>query len=263
MSALQSALKVNVEVFEGPLDLLLYLIRKDELDIYDIPIAQLTQEYLAYLELMEELNLDVAGEFLVMAATLTQIKSRMLLPRPESDGDEVEEDPRAELVRRLLEYQRYKEASQELEEREILGFDVFVHPPEEPEEPVEKEEQFEVTLFDLVLSLKGVLEQLPEPKYHEVTRETVTISERIYQVMDRLRGRERLEFTQLFADARTRPLVIITFLSLLELMKLKLIRCQQAAAYGEIHIYPSGDLEEVDEVAVDDYDSNPAQGELE
>ena len=260
MSALQSALKVNVEVFEGPLDLLLYLIRKDELDIYDIPIAQLTREYLAYLELMDELNLDVAGEFLVMAATLTQIKSRMLLPRPEGEGEDVDEDPRAELVRRLLEYQRYKEASQELEEREILGFDVFVHPAEVMEEPVEQEEQFDVTLFDLVLSLKAMLEQLPEPKYHQVVRETVTISQRIYEVMERMRGRERVEFRELFTDATTRPLVIITFLSLLELMKLKLIRCQQAAAYGEIHIYPSEDLDSVDELAIDDYETNSADG---
>ncbi len=259
-AAQNGALKINVEVFEGPLDLLLYLIRKDELDIYDIPIAHITREYLAYLELMKELNLDVAGEFLVMAATLAQIKSRMLLPRPETSEDEPEEDPRAELVRRLLEYQRYKEASQQLEEREILNLDVFARLPEPIEEEPVAEEKIDATLFDLVLALKGVLETLPEPKYHAVIRETVSISERIYQVIERIKGRERIEFRELFDGAVTPPVVIITFLSILELMKLKLIKCQQAEAYGGIHVFPVGSFDTLKGLKFEEYDTvNPVE----
>jgi segregation and condensation protein A len=254
---LHKRLRINVDVFEGPLDLLLYLIKKDELDIYDIPIAHITEEYLAYLEMFEELNLDLAGEFLLMAATLTQIKSRMLLPRPEGTGEVIEEDPRAELVRRLLEYQRYKEASLALEEQEILDFDVFTHPyVEEKLEPVPlAEEAVETTLYELVSALKLILEKLPEKKYHEIIRETVSISQRIYQMIELLRGRERVEFSQLFQDAETRPLVIITFLSLLELMKLKMVQCEQVARGGEIHILPTGDFSTLNGVEVDDYET--------
>ncbi len=255
-------LRVNVEVFEGPLDLLLYLIKKDELDIYDIPIAHITGEYLAYLELMKELNLDVAGEFLVMAATLAQIKSRMLLPREEGEGVAEEEDPRAELVRRLLEYQRYKEASISLEDRELLDFDVFAHPAiAEAEIPVPlSDEKVEATLYDLVSALKLVLERLPEPKVHEVIRETVSITARIYQVIDVLRGRERVEFLELFSEDRTRPMVIITFLSLLELMKLRLIKCEQVARGNMIHVMPVGDFDNLQGVNFEDYDSGAAAG---
>jgi segregation and condensation protein A len=255
-------LRVNVDVFEGPLDLLLYLLKKDEIDIYDIPIAHITTEYLAYLELMKELNLDIAGEFLVMAAELAFIKSRMLLPRPPSEGDVVEEDPRAELVRRLIEYQRYKEASTQLEEREILDVDVFRHPHEEVREAVPlAEERVEVTLFELVSALKGVLSRLPEAKVHEVERETHSMKARIFDLIDILRTRERVEFSELFTDVRTRSLVIVTFLSVLELLKLKMVKVQQAEIHGAIHIYATGDFSDLNEAAIEEYDSTAPEGE--
>jgi segregation and condensation protein A len=232
---------------------LLYLIKKFELDIYDIPIAKITQEYLNYLELMKELNLDIAGEFLVMASTLINIKSKMLLPRPEGETDAVEENPLEELQRRLLEYKRYKEASQLLEEREILDYDVFNRPAEPAAAPPPlSEEKVDVTLFELVSALKHVIGRLPAQKSHEVFRETISLTQRIYEVIDRLKGQGRVEFEDLFADAKTRPLVIVTFLSILELLKRRLVRAQQALPGAIIHIFPVGDFDELGNTSFDD-----------
>lgn len=251
------ALKVNIRVFEGPIDLLLYLIQKHEIDIFDIPIAFITQEYLNYLDLMKELNLDIAGDFVLMAAMLTKIKSAMLLPQPE--GQEEVLDPREELVRRLLrelDYRRYKDAAQELEKREMLGIDVFTHPAAEVEAAVSlAEEKINTTLFELLTALKAVLDKLPEKQVHEVTRESISIKVRILQLIERLRGHERLEFVELFEGVKTRPMVIITFLSLLELMKLRLVKCQQASPVGPIHIFPIGDLDGLQSVEVEEYSS--------
>lgn len=257
-------LRVNIEVFEGPLDLLLYLIKKFELDIYDIPIATITHEYLAYLELMKELNLDIAGEFLVMASTLINIKSKMLLPRPEGEADQAEENPLEELQRRLLEYKRYKEASEKLGEREVLDVDVFRRPAEpQGAPPPLSEEKVETTLFELVSALKHVLGRLPEQRYHEVVRETVSLTQRIYEVVEKLRGAQRVEFQDLFADAETRPMVIVTFLSMLELLKRRLIRAQQALPGSIIHIFPVGDFDAVGTMTFEDYAGGAAETEAE
>ena len=253
MMLVPEKLRINVEVFEGPLDLLLYLIKRDDLDIYDIPIAHITQEYLQYLELLEVLNLDLAGEFLVMAATLAQIKSKMLLPRPEGEEDKPEEDPREELIRRLLEYQRYKEASQHLEDREILEVDVFPRPPEPVMDRLPlAEERVDVTLFEMVSALKYVLARLPEKKYHEVVRESLSITQRIYDVIEKLKGRDRVEFTDLFADDMNRSMVVLTFLSILELMKRQLVQVQQAIHGSIIHVFPVGDFDQLGNTTFED-----------
>jgi segregation and condensation protein A len=255
MTLIADKLRVNVQVFEGPLDLLLYLIKRDELDVYDIPIAHITQEYLAYIDVLKELNLDIAGEFLVMAATLINIKSKMLLPRPDGDEGAAEEDPRAELQRRLLEYQRYKEASQLLEGRDVLDIDVFSRPAEPPEAPAPlAESRVDTTLFELVNALKQVLERLPEQKVHEVVRESLSITQSIYEVIDRLKGQARVEFETLFTGAQSRGRVVVTFLAVLELMKRRLIRCQQAFAGSIIHIFPVGNFDDLGDTDFEDYD---------
>jgi segregation and condensation protein A len=256
-------LRINIEVFEGPLDLLLYLIKKFELDIYDIPIAKITQEYLSYLELMKELNLDVAGEFLVMASTLINIKSQMLLPRPEGEADAVEEDPLAELQRRLLEYKRFKEASQLLEEREVLGIDVYNRPAEPLAAPPPlAEERVDTTLYELVHALKETLDRVSKinPKAHEVFKESMSLTKRIFEVIEMLKGRERVEFADLFADVQSRSMVVVTFLSLLELLKRRLVRAQQALPGSIIHIFPAGDFSDLGNVNFEDVEKEYAGG---
>lgn len=237
-----SAYTVRIESFEGPLDLLLYLIRKNEVDIYNIPIAAITRQYLEYLELMKELNLDIAGEFLVMASTLVQIKSRMLLPVPEvEDAEEVEEDPRAELVRRLLEYQRYREAADQLAECELLGREVFARKfvPAELDGLKPDEEPPEVELFELIEAFRALLAKVPEASFHEVGAEGMTIADRINEVLDLIRGKESVTFERLFTAPLTREYVIVTFLAILELCKLKMVRLLQANSFGVIWIAPT------------------------
>jgi segregation and condensation protein A len=238
MDAEQVALPyhVRLERFEGPLDLLLHLIRKHEIDIYDIPIALITQQYLEYLSVMKSLNLGLAGEFLVMAATLVQIKSRMLLPADErGEDDEAGPDPREELVRQLLEYKRFKEAAGRLEDRERLWRDVFSR----DRVPVEKTPASEislddVTLFDLVDALSGILANLPQQKIVEIFPENLTVKDRMNVILGLLEGRESVTFESVFDDMRTRPGVIITFLALLEVVRLKLVRVFQGEAFGPI-----------------------------
>lgn len=237
--------KVQLEIFEGPLDLLLHLIKKNEVSITDIPIATITEQYLSTLELMQSLNLDVAGEFLVMAATLIHIKSRMLLPFGDEDGEEEEgEDPREELIRRLLEYQRFKEAAEELERREILKRDVFARSSEAPEE-VEAVGFEGLSLFDLISALRHVLERFPEEEVHEVTLEKISVGEKMSQLLDNLHQRGKVIFQSLFEGAASRIEVVVTFLAMLELVKIRAIRVWQegvgpivielAAPLGEIH----------------------------
>jgi segregation and condensation protein A len=226
-----------LEIFEGPLDLLLHLIKKNEVSITDIPIAAITEQYLATLELMQTLNLDVAGEFLVMAATLIHIKSRMLLPAGDgdSDNDEEGEDPREELVRRLLEYQRFKDAAGELSQRDVLTRDVFVRrapPTEQPPPP----DYRELSVFELLSALRRVLERLPKNEYHEVMLEKITVREKMTVMLDRLRSDGRIAFDSLFAEARTRMEVIVTFLAMLELVKIAAIRIFQDTPQGPIII---------------------------
>ena len=237
--------KVELEIFEGPLDLLLHLIKKNEVSIADIPIAPITEQYLATIELMGDLNLDVAGEFLVMAATLIHIKSRMLLPPDESDLEEDEEgDPRAELARRLLEYQRFKEAAEELARRDILRRDVFTRAPEPPEE-VETGGFESVSLFDLISALRTVLDRLPKDSVHEVALEKVSVREKMSQLLDRLRQEEKVVFQSVFEGASSRMEVIVTFLAMLELVKMRAIRIWQEEVVGPIVLALAAPLEEV------------------
>jgi segregation and condensation protein A len=231
-------------MFEGPLDLLLHLIKKNEVSITDIPIAAITEQYLATLELMEMLSLDVAGEFLVMAATLVHIKSRMLLPPDETDLEEDEEgDPRDELVRRLLEYQRFKEAAGELERRDILKRDVFVRSPEPPEQ-VETVGFETVSLFDLIAALRTVLDRLPKDSVHQVELETVSVREKMSQILADLHRRGKAVFQELFTGAVSRMEVVVTFLAMLELVKIRAVKIWQEETTGPIIIAPAAPLEE-------------------
>jgi segregation and condensation protein A len=228
--------RVQLEIFEGPLDLLLHLIKKNEVSITDIPIATITEQYLATLELMQNLNLDVAGEFLVMAATLIHIKSRMLLP-PSEEADEEEEgaDPRAELVRRLIEYARFKDAAAQLEQREMLTRDVFARsaaPVEEAAFPGFRE----VSVFELLSALRRVLERLPKDNVHEVTLDKITVREKMTLLLDTLRAQGQVLFEALFSEAKSRMEIIVTFLAMLELVKVRAVRIFQEQLGGPIAI---------------------------
>lgn len=232
--------QVRIDAFEGPLDLLLHLIRSQELDIYDIPISQITDQYLEYLELMESLDLSLAGEFLEMAATLIRIKVRMLLPPPETEGEE-EEDPRQDLVRRLVEYKEFKEAARSLSEREEERRDH--HPravdisPFIDEEPDTEELLRDVTLFDLVDALKDVLSRIPHRiDIHAVDLDEVTVEERIAFLRNAVRPGESVRFDTLFEGAATRSQIIATFIALLELMRQGALLAAQERVFGEILI---------------------------
>ncbi|HEU5462514.1 MAG TPA: segregation/condensation protein A [Candidatus Binatia bacterium] len=249
--------KVQLDIFEGPLDLLLHLIKKNEVSITDIPIATITEQYLATLELMQTLNLDVAGEFLVMAATLVHIKSRMLLPTDEEEPDEEDgEDPRSELVRRLLEYQRYKDAAAELEQREVLTRDVFVRatPPTEEAGPREFRE---ISVFELLGALKRVIDRLPQDIAHEVTLEKITVRQKMTMLLDHLRNQGKLFFDSLFTEVKSRLEVIVTFLAMLELVKVRAIRVFQDEPGGQIIIEPSAGMDEAaQQVVFDEVEEN-------
>lgn len=229
---------VQLEIFEGPLDLLLHLIKKNEVSITDIPIATITEQYLATLELMETLNLDVAGEFLVMAATLIHIKSRMLLPAGETTPDEDEDegaDPRDELVRRLLEYQRFKDAAEQLEQREVLTRDVFARNAAPTESPAPAGFR-EVSVLELLAAIQRVIERLPKDIVHQVILDKVTVRQKMTLLLDRLRSQAQVYFESLFDDAKTRMDVVVTFLAMLELVKVRAIRIVQEELSGPILI---------------------------
>ena len=239
----------QLEIFEGPLDLLLHLIKKNEVNITDIPIATITEQYLATLELMQTLNLDMAGEFLVMAATLIHIKSRTLLPESDIETDEEEEggDPREELMKRLLEYQRFKEAAGELGQRDVLTRDVFVRATAPTEKPAPTAFR-ELSVFELLTALRRVLERLPKDEFHEVTLEKITMREKMTLVLERLRVDGQVMFESLFADAGTRMAVIVTFLAMLELVKIRAIRIFQDRLDGPIIIEAAVGVEQATEV---------------
>jgi segregation and condensation protein A len=239
--------KVQLEIFEGPLDLLLHLIKKNEVRVTDVPIAAITEQYLATLELMESLSLDVAGEFLVMAATLIHIKSRELLPAGDEEADEDEgTDPRAELVRRLLEYQRYKEAAAELEQREVLTRDVFVRATAPAEEAGPREFR-EISVFELLGALKRVIDRLPKDIVHEVMLEKITVREKMTLLLDRLRVESRIVFESLFSEVQSRMEIIVTFLAMLELVKVRAIRVFQDAPGGDILIEAAAGMDQAAE----------------
>jgi segregation and condensation protein A len=224
--------RFQLEIFEGPLDLLLHLIKKNEVDVHDIPIAAVTDQYLAYLDLFETLNLDTAGEYLVMAATLMQIKSRMLLP-PAPGEDEEDEDPRAALVQQLEEYQRFRAAAAELGNRDILARDVFRRAPQALEGEEGLPPLRELDLADLVDALREVLKRLPEEQAEEIVGERIAIADRIPFVLERLRAGDA-EFAQLFEAGASRLEVISTFLALLELIRMRAVRALQGERFGPI-----------------------------
>lgn len=241
--------RVTLELFEGPLDLLLYLIKKNEIDIYDIPIATITEQYLQYLKMMKNLNIEVASEYLVMAATLAQIKSRTLLPPPEEEETD-EEDPRADLVRQLLEYQRYKDAAEGLISREMLGRDTFT-PETIPEiEPTAPEGvEIEASLFELLDAFRVVLSRVSERgetgefTLEEVSQSRISLSERMDEIIIQLgEAAEKtpeqvgIPFEELFRDQATRSMVIVTFLALLELMRLQMVKIVQFKLFGPIWV---------------------------
>ncbi|MBI2963077.1 MAG: segregation/condensation protein A [Deltaproteobacteria bacterium] len=225
--------RFQLDVFEGPLDLLLHLIKKNEVDVHDIPIATITDQYLAYLQLFEQLNLDLAGEYLVMAATLMQIKSRLLLPPVEGEEDE-EEDPRLELVQQLEEYQRFRAAAAQLGDRDVLDRDVFRRVAEAPgDETRELPPLRALDLADLIDALREILRRLPEENAHEILGERIAIADRIPWILERLRDGE-VEFARLFDAQSSRREVVSTFLALLELVKMRAVRALQSERFGPI-----------------------------
>jgi len=232
--------KVRLEVFEGPLDLLLYLIKKDEVDIYDIPIERITSQYMEYLRLMQMLDLAIAGEFIVMAATLMMIKSRLLLPvdeRPEAEPEE--DDPRWELVRQLVEYKRFKEAARHLEEQEYVQGNVFrrgadVAAPEEPE--TAGLTLGDVSLFDLIASLSQALRRIQVEELGEIFAEQFTVADKIESVLNTFRTSGKVALSSLFANMATRHEIVCTFLAMLELIRLRQIEARQDADFAEIVI---------------------------
>ena len=231
--------KVKLDIFEGPLDLLLYLIRKNEVDIYDIPIATITEQYLEYLDLMTVLNLDIAGEYLVMAATLTKIKSKMLLPPMEDDEDEEGADLQAELMAHLLEYQHYKEVAYQLKNRELLEKNIFtrLQADEQVTEAKSDGEVIEVSLFDLVDALRKVIEKKDLPgNLLEVNVEKISVKDKIADIMLTLKEKQEIIFQTIFDALSTKYEIIVTFLAVLELMRMRAIKVFQVHPHGEIRI---------------------------
>ncbi len=233
--------KVTLEVFEGPLDLLLYLIRKEEVNIYDIPIERITRQYMEYLSMMRMLDLSVAGEFLVMAATLMMIKSRMLLPpeeRSETTEEEEAEDPRWDLVRRLVEYKKFKDAARRLEELERERCDVFTRAEEPLPSPASASavSLHDVSLFDLLTAFQRALERIGPEDLGEIFAERYTLGEKIDQLLAILAERDQISLSELIAGMRSRHEVVVTFLALLELIRLQQLRAVQEQPFGEIWI---------------------------
>ena len=236
----EDAPRIRLPEFEGPLDLLLYLIKKNEVDIHDIPIAPITRQYMEYLDLMKELNLDVAGEFMVMAATLIHIKSKMLVPvsPTEAEGEEETEDPRDELVRRLLEFQRYKEAAGLLHQKREIRAATWTRPDTAlPAFDDAGEEMLEAGLYDLIGAFKELLERRKTLLAHEVEHEGKSVEERMEELLDMLREGQSLEFLELFASEESKPGMILTFLALLELIRLKRIKVYQRGLFGPIRVF--------------------------
>lgn len=234
---------IHLDKFDGPMDLLLHLVKKNEMDICDISISVITRQYLEFIKLMKDLNLEVAGEFLVMAATLLQIKSRQLLPADEQEEPEPdEEDPRGELVRRLLEYQQYKEAGMLFGARALLGREVFLRSASEPILTAAQnvEGPLEVSLFELVDAFRLLLQRIPAESFHDVAPgDSLSIADCINEILSLLQENETVQFDDLVRDEFTRERVIVTFLALLELCRLKLIRIFQGIEHGSIWFIPA------------------------
>jgi segregation and condensation protein A len=235
---MEETYSVKLPLFEGPMDLLLHLIREQKIDIYDIPIALITRQYLEYLEMMKELNLDIAGDFLVMAATLIHIKSRMLLPIEETADTEEPEDPRLELVMKLLEYQAFKDAALGLREREDERSSLYTREPAE-EEPVPEEADqpmlFELNLYDLIHAFRDLLDKAPA-EVQAITRETLTMKDKMAVILENLQHRDAMRFTDLFREDLTRAQFIVTFLALLEILRLGVAKVYQEGEFGTVWV---------------------------
>jgi len=219
--------KVQIDdIFEGPMDLLVHLIKKHEVDIYDIPIALITEQYLGYLDWMKAMNIDVAGEFLVMASTLTQIKSRMLLPAHEDENED--EDPRLEIIRPLEEYLRIKSAAEKLAQRDLLGEDTFVRNPGLEDYLLNREEAvIDVGLFELIDAFQKILENITSIGRLEINANTITVRDRIVQIVDIFETKGSVTFIELFSKNADKSEVVVTFLAILEMVRLSLIRVAQ------------------------------------
>jgi segregation and condensation protein A len=228
------ALQVFLEAFEGPLDLLLYLIRRQNLDILDIPIAEITRQYMSYIDVMRGMQLELAGEYLVMAATLAEIKSRMLLPRPNA-GDQEEADPRAELVRRLQEYERFKRAAMDMEELHRVDRDTFPASAELVDRRVVKL-QPNVTLQEMLVALKDVMTRAEMFAHHHISRERLSVRQRMSEVLDAMSSRAFVEFVGLFRAEEGRMGVTVTFIAILELLREGLIEIVQSEPFAPIHV---------------------------
>ncbi len=233
------ALEVFLEAFEGPLDLLLYLIRKQNIDILDIPVAEITRQYMGYVELMKSVRLELAAEYLVMAAMLAEIKSRMLLPRSAIAEDE-EDDPRAELIRRLQEYERFKAAAENVDRLPRLGRDISVPRLDAPEARARKLLP-EVSLEELLLSMAEVLRRADMFESHQVTREALSTRERMSEVLERLKGGGFVAFVALFSAEEGRLGVVVTFMAVLELIKESLVELVQNEPFAPIHVRLRGE----------------------
>jgi len=225
-------MKIRLDIFEGPLDLLLYLIKKDHLDIYDIPVSRVVDQYIQYLELMKLLDINIASEYMVMAANLISIKSKMLLPREKIEEEE-ELDPREELVKKLLEYEKFKEAAQFLKtkERERLKFI-----PRPATAPQQKEVYIEASIFDLISAFKTALKEVPKEIFFEVIKDEFTVEEKIHDLLHLLLVKEKVALNELFSSAKSKLEIVVTFLAILELIKLREIVAVQEELFGPISI---------------------------
>lgn len=229
------ALELILESFSGPMDLLLYLIRRQKMEIVDLPILPITKQYMEYVDMMKDLKLELAADYLVMAAMLAEIKSRMLLPRPPTEDDE-EDDPRAELVRRLQEYEAIRQGAQHLDELPQTGRDNFIgHAQTDALQWVEQQLP-EVALADLALAFSQALAQAKLQNHHQVQREKLSTRERMSRILDLLQHRQRLRFADLFDPNEGRPGVVVSFLAILELVKEALVEVVQVDAFSEIHV---------------------------
>jgi segregation and condensation protein A len=231
--------KIKLDAFEGPLDLLLYLIKKNEIDIYDIPIAEITRQYLEYLELMRVLDLEIAGDFLVMSATLIYIKSKMLLPQDELEEEVLDEDPREELAKKLAEYKKFKEAAQILREKEKGTSKIYYRRRIPPDIELEFEDDFkgfEASIFDLISAFDKVLKNIPKKEFLEIIEEEYTVDEKIDFITVLLEEKGILYFDQIWDRIRNKLEAIVTFLALLELIKIRCIIVRQIGLFGEIKI---------------------------
>ncbi len=235
---IEKTYRVKLSDFEGPLDLLLFFIKRDELDIYDIPIAMITKEFLEYLQYLEELNLDIAGEFIVTAAELMQIKVQMLLPRPDGE-DEEEFDPRAELVRRLLEYKRWKEMAEQLErkqlhQRKFAYRGNFENDPIIIEQEADENLLRDVTLFDLIASFQHAVNKMPRKHVHEIDKLNVSLDEQMEYIINLLKDRVEVSFYEIVLSMTEKIRIVVTFIAILELMKQHIIAINQFDPYGDI-----------------------------